>query len=103
MDGGQDLAARLREAWEARQSRTGAEAVDRPSQTPEPESARSLAERLREVAQGIDREALADVAAQLRADREGEAQRRVQEAERLKEQERQRQRDEPDRDSGLSH
>ena len=105
MDGGQDLAARLREAWEARQSRTGAEAIDTPGQAPEPESARSLAERLREAAQGIDREALADVAVRLREGREAEERQRAQEAERLKEQERLREREarDHDRDSGFSH
>ena len=46
-EGRQDLAARLREAWEARQSRTASDTVAAPGQSPEPESARSLAERLR--------------------------------------------------------
>src|SRR5690606_3359273 len=57
---GQDLAAWLREAWEARQSRTASDTVAAPGQAPETESSRSLAERLREAAQGIDRGTLAE-------------------------------------------
>ena len=105
----QDLAARLREAWEARQSRTASDTVAAPGQTPEPESARSLAERLREAAQEIDRGTLAEAAARLQESREAEERQRVQEAERLKEQERQQERlrereaRDHDRDSGLTH
>ena len=106
-EGRQDLAARLREAWEARQSRTVSYAVAAPGQTPEPESARSLAERLREAAQGIDRGTLAEAAARLQESREAEERLRVQEAERLKEQERERLREREardiDRDRGLTH
>ncbi len=108
-EGRQDLAARLREAWEARQSRTASDTVAAPGQTPEPESARSLAERLREAAQGIDRGTLAEAAARLQESREAEERQRVQEAERLKEQERQQERlrereaRDHDRDSGLTH
>ena len=108
-EGRQDLAARLREAWEARQSRTLSDAVAAPGQIPEPESARSLAERLREAAQGIDRGTLAEAAARLQESREAEERQRVQEAERLKEQERQQERlrereaRDHDRDSGLTH
>ncbi len=108
-EGRQDLAARLREAWEARQSRTASDTVAAPGQTPEPESARSLAERLREAAQGIDRGTLAEAAARLQESREAEERQRVQEAERLKEQARLLERlgvREPrphDRDSGLTH
>lgn len=94
-EGRQDLAARLREAWEARQSRTASDTVAAPGQTPEPESARNLAERLREAAQGIDRGTLAEATA------------RLQEAERLKEQERQqerlREREAQHRDRGIDH
>ena len=102
---GQDLAARLREAWEARQSRSASDAVAAPGQTPEPESARSLAERLRAAAQGIDRGALAERAAELQQGREAEERQRVQEAERLKEQERQREqeREARHRDRGMDH
>ena len=105
----QDLAARLREAWEARQSRTASDTVAAPGQSPEPESARSLAERLREAAQEIDRGTLAEAAARLQESREAEERQRVQEAERLKEQERQQERlrereaRDHDRDSGLTH
>ena len=108
-EGRQDLAARLREAWEARQSRTASDTVATPGQTPEPKSVRSLAERLREAAQGIDRETLAEAAARLQESREAEERQRVQEAERLKEQERQQERlrereaRDHDRDSGLTH
>ena len=106
-EGRQDLAARLREAWEARQSRTLSDAVAAPGQIPEPESARSLAERLREAAQGIDRGTLAEAAARLQESREAEERLRVQEAERLKEQERERLREREardiDRDRGLTH
>ena len=102
-------AASMREAWEARQSRTASDTVAAPGQTPEPESARSLAERLRKAAQGIDRGTLAEATARLQESREAEERQRVQEAERLKEQERQqerlRERQAPDldRDSGISH
>jgi ATP-dependent exoDNAse (exonuclease V) alpha subunit len=108
-EGRQDLAARLREAWEARQSRTASDAMAAPGQTPEPESARSLAARLREAAQGIDRGTLAEAAARLQEGREADERQRVQEAERLKEQERQQERlrereaRDLDRDSGISH
>lgn len=104
-EGRQDLAARLREAWEARQSRTASDTVAAPGQTPEPESARSLAERLREAAQGIDRGPLAERAVELQQGREAEERQRVQEAERLKEQERQREqeREARQRDRGMDH
>ena len=108
-EGGQDLAARLREAWEARQSRNASDTVAAPGQTPEPESARSLAARLREAAQGIDRGTLSEGAARLQESREAEERQRLQEAERLKEQERQQERlrereaRDHDRDSGLTH
>lgn len=108
-EGRQDLAARLREAWEARQSRPASDTVAAPGQTPEPDSARSLAARLREAAQGIDRGTLAEAAARLQESREAEERLRVQEAERLKEQERQqellreREARDHDRDGGLTH
>ncbi|SDM01803.1 hypothetical protein, partial [Paracoccus chinensis] len=102
-EGRQDLATRLREAWEARQSRTASDTVAASGQTPEPESARSLAERLREAAQGIDRGTLAEAAARLQESREAEKRQRVQEAERLKEQERLRERETRHRDRGMDH
>ncbi|WP_081791459.1 MobQ family relaxase, partial [Paracoccus yeei] len=97
----QDLAARLRAAWEARQGQR--EYQPERGQTLNP--ARSLAERMREAAQGIDRDALAGRATGLQQDRQAEERQQVQEAERLKEQERLREREERDhdRDSGLSH
>jgi hypothetical protein len=94
----------MRQAWESRQSRTEAEAGAAPGRTPEPEFARSLAERLRGAAQGIDRDALAERAAELQHGREAEERQRVQEAGRLKEQERRlREERDHDRDGGLSH
>lgn len=97
----QDLAARMRTAWEARQSRSEASS-DRDAAR---EPARSLAERLREAAQGIDREALTGRASALQQGREAEERQRVQEAERLKEQERQREleREARHRDRGMDH
>lgn len=97
----QDLAAQMRAAWEARQGRS--EGQPERGQTLEP--ARSLAERMREAAQGIDREALAGRAAELQQDRQAEESQRAKEAERLKDQERLREREERhhDRDDGLSH
>jgi len=102
---GQDLAARLREAWEARQSRPEVEAGATPGQAQEPESARRLAERLREAAQGIDRGTMAEAAARLQEGREADERQRMQDAERLKEQERQqeRERDARPRDRGMDH
>ena len=104
-EGGQDLAARLRAAWDARQSRPEVEAGAAPGQAQEPESARSLAERLRAAAQGIDRGALAERAANLQQGREAEERQRVQEVECLKEQERirEQEREERYRDSGMDH
>jgi len=84
-----DLATRLRDAWEARQGREKEHDVD----VPEREAPQDLAARLREAADGIDREGLADRAAALREGREAEerhqAQEVVQEQERVKELERQ--------------
>ena len=97
----QDLATRLRAAWEARQGQR----EDKPDRDQALEPAHSLAEQMREAARGIDREALAGRAAGLQQDRQAEERQRVQEVERLKEQERLREREERyhDRDDGLSH
>lgn len=84
-----DLAARLKEAWEARQ---------RDRETPEREASDDLAARLREAAQGIDREALADRAAALREGREAEERQVAEDAARERELERQ-QEIEKERDS----
>lgn len=99
--GGQDLAARMRKSWETRQSRTASATVA----APEPASSRSLAERLREAAQGIDRGTLAEAAARLQEGREAEERQRVQEAERLREQERRHEmeREARHRDRGLDY
>lgn len=65
---GQDLAARMREAWAARQSQTEAR------ENPKPElEARSLADRLREAAAGIDPEKDAARTAVWGQDREAKA------------------------------
>ena len=98
---GQDLAARMRVAWEARQSRDEV----RPDRDVTREPARNLAERLREAAQGIDREALTERASALQQGREAEERQRVQEAERLKEQERLRELEQEalHRDRGIDH
>ena len=100
-EGWRDLAARLREAWDARQE--SAEAA--PSQTPEPDYARSLAERLREATRRMDPQALADRADRLQQGRVAEERQRMQEAERLKEQERVREQESRSRhrDRGMDH
>lgn len=83
----QDLAARMRAAWEARQGQRG----DRPERDQASEPARNLAERMREAARGIDREALAERAAELQQGRQAEERQQVKdeglsELERLREQ-----------------
>ena len=60
-----DLATRLRDAWEARQGREKEQGVDAPERDA-PQSSQDLAARLREAAEGVDREGLADRAAALR-------------------------------------
>ncbi|SUZ33922.1 hypothetical protein ROE7235_03703 [Roseibaca ekhonensis] len=84
-----DFAARLRDAWEARQGREKEQDVD----AQDWEAPQDLAVRLREAAAGIGREGLADRAVALREGREAEerhtAQEAAQEQERVKELERQ--------------
>jgi hypothetical protein len=86
-----DLATRLKASWEAYQ---GQEKVQEGS-TPEQgrEAPQDFAARLREAAEGVDRDALADRAAALREGREAEERHTAQEAarehERVKELERQ--------------
>ena len=100
-----DLATRLREAWEARQfDRETPEPV-----TPERETSQDLAARLREAAQRIDRNDVADRAAALREGREAEEWRGVQEAEKIKARELENEREletksivKSERDTGLS-
>jgi len=98
-EAGSDLAAQLRAAWEARQDRPF---PDR-SQTREPESAKSLADRLREAARSIDMVAAAERVAGLQQERMAKEQQRVQEAERVREQERLRERERRGHDRGWDH
>jgi ATP-dependent exoDNAse (exonuclease V) alpha subunit len=96
----QDLGARLRAALEVQRDRREAGLGQaRESDT------RSLAERLREAAQGIDREGLAERAAGLQQERQAEERQRMLEAERVKEQERVRERERKghDHDRGWDH
>jgi hypothetical protein len=86
-----DLATRLRDAWEARQGREKEQGVDVLER--ERDAPQDLAARLREAAEGVDREGLADRVAALREGREAEERHTAQEAareqERVKELERQ--------------
>jgi hypothetical protein len=88
-----DLAARLRDAWEARQGREEEQGVDDVPEWEAPQVQQDLAARLREAAKGINPDALADRAARLREGREAEerhtAQEVAQEQERVKDLERQ--------------
>ncbi|MCZ0964380.1 MobQ family relaxase [Paracoccus benzoatiresistens] len=83
-DAGSDIAARLRVAREAHQDRGEVEL----GQGRTPESAKSLAERLREAARTINPAASAERAARLQQERLAEERQRVQEAERVRERER---------------
>ena len=96
-DAGSDLAARLRAAWETRQDRPSPDH----SPTREPESARSLADRLREAARSIDLDAAAERVASFQQERLAKEQQRVQEVERVREQERVRERERRGHDHGL--
>ncbi|MDL5534459.1 hypothetical protein QSV04_10590, partial [Bifidobacterium longum] len=98
-EAGSDLAAQLRAAWEARQDRPSPDH----SPTREPESARSLAERLREAAQNIDLAAAAERVSSLQQERLAKEQQRVQDAERIREQERVRERQQRTHDRGWDH
>ncbi|SEN89209.1 plasmid mobilization system relaxase [Loktanella fryxellensis] len=90
-----NLATRLRDAWEARQGREQERRVDAPErEAPQASQApQDLATRLREAAEGVDREGFADRAAALREGREAEerhtAQEVAKEQERVRELERQ--------------
>ena len=72
-----DLATRLREAWEARQSQPEVPEAVPPER--ERETSQDLAARLREAAKGIDPEGLAERAAALREGREAEERHQAQE------------------------
>lgn len=83
-----DLATRLREAWEARQSREEVQEVAAPER--ERETPQDFAARLRAAAAGIDQDALAERAAALREGREAEEQQAELDAAQERELERQR-------------
>ena len=91
----------MRTAWEAHQGQS--DGISGRGHAPEPAS--SLAERMRDAAQGIDREALAERAAELQRERLAEDRQRVEEAERLREQERLRELEQEvrHRDRGMDH
>ena len=103
-----ELAARMREAWEAHQGRDEVQETatpDRKRETPQ-----AFAARLREAATGIDPDTLADRAAALREGREAEERQVELDAAREQELELERQREierEADsiaeRDRGLGH
>ncbi len=99
-----ELATRLRDAWEARQSREKGQEVD----APEREAPQDLAARLREAAAGIDPDALADRAAALREGREAEERQAeleaAQERELIRQQEIEREADSiAERDRGMDY
>ena len=91
-----ELAAQMREAWDAHQGRDEVQETAAPE--PERETPQAFAARLREAAAGVDREALADRAAELREGREAEERQAELDAARERELERQ-QEIEKERDS----
>ena len=91
-----ELAAQMREAWDAHQGRDGVQETAAPER--ERETPQAFAARLREAAAGVDREALADRAAELREGREAEERQAELDAARERELERQ-QEIEKERDS----
>lgn len=101
-----ELAARMREAWEAHQGRDEVQETatpDRKRETPQ-----AFAARLREAATGIDPDTLADRAAALREGREAEERQVELDAAREQELERQREIEREadsiaERDRGLGH
>lgn len=97
----QDLAAQMRTAWEAHQGQS--DGISGRGHALEPAS--GLAERMRDAARGIDREALAERAAELQRERLAEDRQRMEEAERLQEQERLRELEQEarHRDRGIDH
>jgi hypothetical protein len=100
-----EFAARMREAWEAHQGRPEVQETAEP----ERETPDDLAARLRAAAAGIDREELADRAAELREGREAEERQAAQEAELQRAREREieleqeREREARYRDHGLDY
>lgn len=93
------MAARLRAAHEAQQERSGSEL----GRGREPDSAKSLAERLREAARTINSSAAAERAASLQQERQAEERQRALEVERVKEQERVREREQRTHDWDWGH
>jgi hypothetical protein len=93
----QDIGAGLRALREVERDHPGTELG--PAREPD---TRSLAERLREAARGIDRGGLAERAAGLQQERQAEERQRMLEAERVKEQERVRERERKGHDRDLS-
>jgi len=83
-----DLAAQMRAAWEERQGRGDA---PEPEAEQEDRDPRSLADRMREAAKGIDRNAATEAAERVRTLREGQEADRQREAQQEREVERQRQ------------
>jgi hypothetical protein len=83
----QDFAARMREAWAARDQRSeiGDKRSDiRETRSEEREAPQSLAERLRAASKGLDHEEIAARLAVIRQGREVEGQDKARELERLK-------------------
>lgn len=84
----QDLASRLREAWEGRAARSEADAAP----TAEREAPQDFADRLRAAAQGVSREDLAEQASALQQYRDIAQERTSAEKERTREQEQEQER-----------
>lgn len=101
-----DIATRMREAWEAHQGQPEVQETATPDR--ERETRQEFAARLREAAAGIDREELADRAAELREGREAEERQAELDVAREREIERQREIEKErdsiaDHDRGLGH
>ena len=83
----QDLAARMREAWAVRDQRSeigDTRSDKRETQSEEREAPQSLADRLRAASKGLDHEEIAARLAAIRQGREVEGQDKAREAERVK-------------------
>ena len=103
----QNLADRMRETWAVRDQRSevGDKRSDkRETQSEEREAPQSLAERLRAASKGLDHEEIAARLAAIRQDREVEGQGKARDAERVKAEELEQEREAGRvRDSGLDH
>ena len=103
----QNLADRMRETWAVRDQRSevGDKRSDkRETQSEEREAPQSLAERLRAASKGLDHEEIAARLAAIRQDREVEGQGKARDAERVKAEELEQEREARRvRDSGLDH